>query len=360
MSATLIRRQLLGAGVAALAGGAAMLAGPAQADAVGDFYKGKTVTILIGHPPGGSYDLYAQLAAAHIGRFIPGNPNVVVEHRPGGGGGKAAVYFFNKAPKDGTVIALLPESLANTQMIDPKRGRWDMRNAEYIGSFSDANSAWGIRADAPAKSIKEMMKTPINSGCTGRTSPSGQSPRIAKNLGGLKINMICGYAGSGPFMLALQRGEVDMIVMAWLTWNAKLSDEVKAGKFKIVAQTGAERSTEIPDVPLIQELVEAPDAKKALEFMATTDAIGRALLTLPGTPKDRLEAMRAGFDKLVKDPTFLADAKKRRAIIAPKAGKDLKKYVMAVLNTPKDVVELAKKGMAGYQANCTKNCGKKK
>ena len=353
-----LRRTLLGLGAAALAANALAI-DAAKADAVSDFYKGRTLTILLGHPPGGSYDLYAQLAAQYMGKYIPGNPNIIVEHRPGGGGGLAAAYLFSKAPTDGSMIALLPENLAGVQLMDPKRGRWDMRKVKYIGSFSDSNSAYGVRKGAPATTIDAMKTTTINVGCTARTSASAQTPAIAKNLAGMKFNMICGYRGSAAYMLALARGEIDMIVMNWATWNAKLMDQVKSGEYKLVAQTGLERNADIPDVPLIQEVVGDEKVDAVFRFLAGGDPIGRALFGAPGIPEDRIAALRAAFDKMVKDPEFIADAKKRQAILHTKPGAKLDKYVVDILNTPPEVVELARKGMAGYQVNCP-GCGEKK
>jgi len=352
------RRMVLGLGAAALAASLAS-AIPAAADAVADFYKGRTLTILLGHPPGGSYDLYAQLAAQYIGKYIPGNPNVIVEHRPGGGGGLAAAYLFSKAPTDGSMIALLPENLAGVQLLDPKRGRWDMNKVHYIGSFSDSNSAYGVRKDAPATTFEAMKTTPVNVGCTGRTSASAQTPVVAKNLGGMKFNMICGYRGSAAYMLALARGEVDMIVMNWATWNAKLMDQLKSGEYKLVAQTGLERNADLPDVPLIQELIGDAKVDAVLRFLAGGDPIGRALFGAPGVPDDRIAALRSAFDQMVKDQAFIADAKKRHALLHPKPGAKLDKYAQEILKTPPEVVKLAREGMLGYQVNCP-GCGKKK
>jgi len=351
-------RLVFALGLAALIAGS-LSSGSARADSAADFYKGRTLTILLGHPPGGSYDLYAQLAALHLGKYIPGHPNVIVEHRPGGGGGLAAAYLFSKAPTDGSLIALLPENLAGVQLLDPKRGRWDMRKVNYIGSFSDSNSAYGVRKDAPATTIEAMKTTTVNVGCTARTSASAQTPVVAKNLAGMKFNMICGYRGSAAYMLALARGEIDMIVMNWATWNAKLLDQVKAGEYKLIAQTGLERNADLPDVPLIQEVVGDAKVGAVLRFLAGGDPIGRALFGAPGVPQDRMAALRAAFDQMVKDPAFVADAKKRHALLSPKPGAKLDKYAEAILKTPPEVVELARTGMSGYQVNCP-GCGKKK
>jgi tripartite-type tricarboxylate transporter receptor subunit TctC len=334
---------------------------PAKADTAADFYKGKTLTILLGHPPGGSFDLYAQLAAQHLGRFVPGSPNVVVEHRPGGGGTLAATYLFSKAPTDGSMIALLPETLAQLQLMEPKRSRWDMAKIRYIGRFADVNSAYGVRSDAPATTIEQMKTTPVNIGCSGRGASGTQLPLIAKNLAGLKFNMVCGYKGSGPFMLALERGEVDMIVMNWGTWRAKLMDQVKAGKYKIIAQSGLERTEELHDVPLIQELIGDDKVDAVHRFLAGGAPIGRALLGAPGMPDGRIAALRTAFGKMVKDPAFIADANKRLAMLSPRDGAKLDEFNRALLSAPKEVVELATQGLHGYQASCPKDsCARKK
>jgi len=356
---TLFHRFVYGAGILALTLSLFSI-DVTKAQSVGDFYKGSTLTILLGHPPGGSYDLYAQLAARHLGKHIPGNPNVIVQHRPGGGGSKATVFLFKKAPTDGSMIAILPETLAHTQLLDPKRGRWDMSKVKYIGSFAYANPAFGIRQDAPATKLEDMKSKIINVGCTGRTSQSSQMPLAIKNLTDVKFNLICGYRGSGPYMLALERGEVDLISMNWATWRAKRADDLKSGKYKIILQAGLERSPDLPDVPLIQEALGDSNAKKVFTFISSGAPIGRALMGAPGMPEDRVTALRAAFDKMVKDPAFMEDSKKRKALLVTKPGKELDKYNMAILNTPKETVELASKAMTGYKANCEKNCSKKK
>jgi len=349
-------------GIGAVAVAALVVSGaPAKADSVADFYKGKVLTILLGHPPGGSYDLYAQLGAMHIGKYIPGNPNVVVEHRPGGGGGLAANYFFGKAPTDGSMIALLPETLAQLQLMEPKRSRWDMAKIRYIGRFADVNSAYGVRSDAPATTIEGMKTTQVNVGCSGRASTGTQLPLIAKNLAGMKWNLVCGYKGSGPFMLALERGEVDMLVLNWATWRAKLMDQIKAGKYKIIAQSGLERTEELKDVPLIQELIGDEKVGAVHRFLAGGAPVGRALFGAPGMPDERIAALRTAFDKMVMDPAFIADANKRVALLSPKSGAQVDKYSQAILNAPKEVVALAQQGLTGYQANCpADSCARKK
>src|SRR5258706_4074575 len=129
------------------------IASTANAQTVEQFYQGRTLTIMLGHPPGGSYDLYARLAANHIKKYIPGNPNIIVEHRPGGGGVHATIFFYSQSPRDGSVISLFPESLAHSQIMQPEIGKWNVAEMAYVGSMSSVNPAVVRRRDAPAKTV---------------------------------------------------------------------------------------------------------------------------------------------------------------------------------------------------------------
>lgn len=325
-----------------------------------DFYKGKTLTILIGHNPGGSYDGYAQLAALHYGKHIPGNPKVIVQHRPGGGGGKAGLYFFSKAPTDGTMISLLPETMAHTQLMDPRRGRWDMSKVKYIGRFAPANSAFGIRKEKNVKDIKGLLSTDFKVGCTGRTSQSSQIPLLIKNLEGAKYTMVCGYRGSGPYMLAMERGEVDAISLNWATWNAKLLDKYKSGAYKVYMQVGLTRNKAIPDVPLIQEVVGTDKTKPLYEWAGAGADIGRSLFGTPNMPADKVAILRKAFDSLIKDKAFEKDVLKRGFLFDPAPGAEMDKISKRILSAPKEIVALAAKGMTtGYKKACV-NCKKAK
>jgi tripartite-type tricarboxylate transporter receptor subunit TctC len=163
---------------------------------------------------------------------------------------------------------------------------------------------------------------------------------------------------SARYMLALARGEIDMIVMNWATWNAKLMDQLNSGEYKLVAQTGLERNADLPNVPLIQEAVGDGKVDAVFRFLAGGDPIGRAVFAAPDTPEESVAALRAAFDRMVRDPAFVADAGKRQALLHPKLGARLDKCVETILKTPREVVALAREGMRGYQVNCP-GCGKK-
>ena len=329
----------------ALAAGSWLAVAPAAAQTVEQFYQGKTMTIMLGHPPGGSYDLYARLAANHIKRYIPGNPNIIVEHRPGGGGIRAVTQFYGQSVRDGTVMGLFPESIAHSQVMQPELSKWNLAEMAYVGSLSSVNPVFVRRKDAPAKTIEEMKRTASNVGCSGRTSQSYQVAAILKNLAGLQFKIVCGYPGSAEYVIALHRGEIDMVSSAWNQWRSVHAGEIRDGVFVPVIQSGLRRNREIANVPLMQELVDDPTAKTVIEFYSAASAIGRALITPPNIPADRLAALRAAFDKLVVDADFLREAERVKAEVDPTPGAELQKFVNTILTAPKDIVDRANKAM---------------
>lgn len=320
-------------------------AGEAAADNVEDLYKGKTLTILIGHPPGGSYDLYAQLAAGHLGKFVPGNPNVIVQHMPGGGGSKAAAYYMNNVEPDGLTIALLPDTMAHVQLLRPKRGKWDSSKIRYIGRFAPTNSAFAIGKQAKARTLEDMKSVQTTAGCTGKSSRSAQMPALLKNLAGINLKLVCGYKGSSAATLAVMKGEVDMVNKAWPSFKSGNADELASGELKIILQSGLERDADLPNVPLLQEIVDDPKAKEIMEFASAAAPIGRSLMTKEGIPADVLAALRKAFQEMVTDKAFLADAKKRKADIIPASGEALEKIVAKILSASPELINSAKEAM---------------
>jgi tripartite-type tricarboxylate transporter receptor subunit TctC len=330
---------------AAFAGVLTLAVAPAGAQTVEQFYQGKTLTIMLGHPPGGSYDLYARIAANHLKKHIPGNPNILVEHRPGGGGVRAAIFFYSQSPRDGSVISLFPESLAHSQIMQPEIGKWNLAEMSYIGSMSSVNPALVRWRTAPAKTVDEMKKISSTVGCSGKTSQSYQVAAILKNLAGLQFKIVCGYPGSAEYVLALTRGEIDMVSSAWNQWRSSHPNEIADGSFVPVIQTGLKRNREIPQVPLMQEIVDDPVSKRVIEFYSAGSAIGRALLAPPQVPADRVAALRTAFDKMVLDPDFLRDAERVKAEIDPTPGAEVQKNALMILGAPKDIIDRANKAM---------------
>lgn len=313
----------------------------AQAQPSGDFLKGQTVRVMVGHPPGGSYDFYARLAADMLKANLPQAAAVIVENKPGGGGLIATSYLYNQAPRDGTVLAVLPETIGNTQVLEPEIGKWKVQEMNYIGSFSPVNTAFVRRKNSPSKTPEDMKKQETIVGCTGTTAQSFQYPALLKVLGGFKFKMICGYPGAGEYSIALERGEIDLVSSAWNSWRVTHAKQLKEGDLVAVIQTGLKRNHELPDVPLMQELVDDPTAKKVIEFASAGAMIGRALVAPPRIPEERIAYLRALFDKMVADPAMKEMAAKRGLELEPTPGTVVQGYSDAIVKTPPEIVEKA-------------------
>lgn len=333
---TLARRLVAGLALTLAALGTAS----AQTDAsVEAFYKGKTIVILIGHPPGGSYDLYARLAAMHMPKYIPGHPNIIVQSKPGGSGVVGVSFFYANAPKDGSMMGLFPETIAHTQLTEPSVGKWNVKDFAYIGSFANVNAVFMMRKGSPAQTIDELRKVKTNVGCSGRIGQSYINPAVLNAFGGFKFEIICGYPGSNDYPMALARGEVDLISSAWNNWSRR--PEVADGSLRPVIQSGLARHKDLKSVPLMQELIDDPRHKKVAEFLSSGSAIGRALLVPKSVPAERIAALRKAFDETVKDPAFMADAEKSGAELDPTSGVETQKISDDIIATPKDIVDMA-------------------
>ncbi len=322
------------------------VASPVSAQSPAEFYKGKTITIVLGHPPGGSYDLYARLAADHLKRFIPGNPNIIVQHRPGGGGVAAVRWFYAQAARDGTAMGLFAETIGHTQLLTPEQGKWKVEEMTYIGSLTPSNAAFVVRKNAPATTVEGMRNTPVTVACTGVNSQSYQYPASLKQLGGFKFNLVCGYPGSAEVMLAIHRAEADMFSGSWHVWRATQKQGLTDGSLIPVIQGGLKRTRDLANVPLMQELVSDEKTKKILEFISAGSAIGRALIAPPGVPAERIAVLRTAFDQLVQDEAFNADAAKRAADLEPTPGAAVQGYSDAIAKAPKDIIDAAASAMA--------------
>lgn len=316
-------------------------------DKVEEFYSNNDLTILLGHPPGGSYDLYAQLAAAHLGRFLPGEPNVIVQHMPGGGGARGAAHFLNNVEGDGATVAILPDTLAHIQLLDPARGNWDVSKVEYIGRFAPTNTAFAAGKQSKAQTIEEMKETETTVACTGMSARSAQMPLMLNELGGFKFKLVCGYPGSSDATLAVLRGEADVTSKAWASFRSGDAAELEAGNLKIFLQAGQERDPDLPDVPLMQEVVDDEEAKRIIRFVSAGAPIGRSMMAAPGTPPEFISALREAFQEMVRDEQFLADAKQRDAVIAPATGDAVQAVNQEIFDTPQEVIDAAKQYMQG-------------
>ena len=352
----------IGVGMAA---GAAMLAAtmtatPARADAVADFYKGRDVTFIVGFSVGGSYGAYSRMLARHMAQYIPGKPNILTKHRQGGGGSRAANYLYNVAAKDGTILGFLSDSLALGQLMFPKNAKYDARNMRYIGRLTPVNPVLVINKNHKVKTIADAKKHQVVVSCSGRSSQSYLYPKATLELLGYNFKMVCGYAGSAPQSLAQSRGDIDAQSSAWISWKIRKFDQIQNGNLIPILQFGLVRELDLPNLPLPQDLTKSAENKKIFKFLFSGGAIGRTLIAAPGVPADRVKALRVAFKKTMKDPKFLAEAKKRNAHIQPGTGEEMDKITAVVLSADKALVKMTRNVVKGYKKNCKKNCKKKK
>ena len=320
-------------------------AGQAQAaDTVADFYRGKTVQVLVGFGPGGGYDLYARTLARYMGRHIPGNPTMVPQNMPGAGGVKVMNYLYNVAHKDGTVIATFARGLAIEPLLGHAQGmQFDATKFGWVGSVSNEVSICAYSNTSGIKTWQDMETKPSSIGASAAGADSEIFPTVLRNIFHLPAKVVTGYSNGGAdIVLGMERGEVGGRC-GW-SWSSLLSENkalLDSKKINIVLQLGLEKFDGLPNVPSVMDLPTTPQNKAALKLIVSRQSIARPFAAPPGLPADRLQALRAAFDATMKDPQFLAEAKRLNLEVRPVSGDDVEKLIKELYATPPDVVKLA-------------------
>lgn len=315
----------------------------ASADAIADFYTGKTVRIVNWAEAGGEYDVHGRLVSRHIGKHIPGQPAVVHQTMTGGGGIVAANFLFNIAPKDGTVMGVLVGTIALFQSFGDKAIKFDAAQFNWIGTIASTKenvSAWHT---SPAKTFEDLRNIEFITGASGRSSPSFMVPTLMNQLLGTKIKIVPGYPGGSQINVAMERGEVHGRYNTWSSWKVTKPDWLRDGKITILVQQALSKPADLPGPPLLIDLAKTEDDKRIFELMAIGSEMGRPLAATPGVPPERLKALIAAYTAMTKDPEFIAEAGKLSIEIDPVIGEDMQKLVMRGLSTPAPVVERMKK-----------------
>ena len=313
-----------------------------SADPVADFYRGKTVRVIVGYGPGGSYDLYGRLAAEFLGRHIPGNPTVVAVNMPGAGGFKAVDYLYKVAPQDGTHLGSVAQQLAMTLLVDDKMGI-DPRRFNYLGRLTSMVDVAVALPKSGITSFEDARKREITVGAGQATSTSAIYARALNAYAGSRFKIITGYSGTTEIQLAVERGEVDVNGGKSLPTIIVQHPDWLHGKAVLLYQNGLKRFSQLPQVPTMSELVTSDDGRIVMRVLAGTAEIGRSILTTPGVPRERLAALRTAFAALLKDSDFLAATQKRRLMIDPASGEQMDAVTRETMKLPKEVVERLRK-----------------
>jgi tripartite-type tricarboxylate transporter receptor subunit TctC len=288
------------------------------------FYQGKTLTIMVGFPPGGGYDIYARVLARYMGRHIPGEPQVIVQNMPGAGSLNLANHLYTLAPKDGTVIGSIETAMPFEAFFNPDAVRFDPLKFTWLIGLNSEITTCFVRSDSPIKSFSDLFTREAKFGATNSGATPVVEPRVANALLGAKIAIVSGYPGTQDIFLAIERGEVEGACgVGWTALNAAKADWVRDGKIRILAQNATKRHPAVRDVPLLLDFAKTDEQRQLLELLAAPQDMGRPILAPPDIPLERRDILRKALEETVADPAFLADATKAGLFINPVRGADI-------------------------------------
>jgi len=314
---------------------------PDGAQAPADFYRGKTIQVLIGMSPGGAYDVYARMLARHMGKHIPGNPRLVPSNMEGAGSLTLTNYLYNVAPKDGTVIGTINRGAPFEPLIgEPELARFDPALFTWIGSIANEVSICAAWDRAGVDNFEQLFTRELTVGGTGSGADTNQFPKVMNGVLGTKLKIVSGYPGGNNIDLAMERGEVDGRC-GW-SWSSIVSTRkawLESGSIKVLVQLALQKHPDLPNVPLIMDYAKTDEQRAMLRLIFSRAALGCPFLAPPGMPADRAAILRKAFDDTMKDPEFLADAAQALLEVAPVGGEELQALIADIYRTPKDVVE---------------------
>jgi tripartite-type tricarboxylate transporter receptor subunit TctC len=325
----------------------------AQLEAQSDFYKGKQIKIVVGASAGAASDLYARVVAQHLPKQILGKPEAIVQNMPGGGSMTAANYVYSVAKPDGLTLGAVTAPIYFAQLLGRKEVQFDWAKFTWIGTPEENDELLFIRSDQPYKTLLDLRKAAEapRCGASGVGSTGYYIPKLLEEVFGLRINMVTGYPGAADVDIAVEKNEIHC---RGTTISAFFGREpgktwAKNGFVRFLVQTGDQRNHRLPDTPTIWELMEQEkgmDAKKRLaRVVLGPGAFGRPILATPGIPAERVKLLREAYANMLKDPEFVAEAKKRQWELAPVSGERLEALAKEVIHQPPDIVERMKKVM---------------
>jgi tripartite-type tricarboxylate transporter receptor subunit TctC len=318
----------------------------AQAESVADFYKGKTVRIIVGVGVGSGYDINARALARYLGAHIPGNPTVIVQNQPGAGSVTMTNALYNNGPFDGTAIGATFNGLPTTPLLQPSAAvRFEATKLNWVGSTNRESQAMYVWHTAPQHSIADLYKVETVIGAQAPGSTQYDYPALARSLFGMKFKIITGYEATPKIHLAMERGEVHGTWANWSTLKAIASDWLRDKKIRILAQWNLHKHPEMPDVPMFLDVAKTDADKQALDLALARLEFGRPFFLPPNVPADRVEAIRRAFDATMKDKNFLADATKLKIEVDPLSGEQVADLVGRLYHTPAEVIARVRSAM---------------
>jgi tripartite-type tricarboxylate transporter receptor subunit TctC len=330
----------------AVLSGAALAAGGGRA-AASDFYAGKTVNFIVGTDVGGGFSIYARVLSRHLGRFIPGNPTVVMKNMPGAGGATASSYFYRIAPKDGTVIGSVAPNAILGRLLDGNVGQYDPTKFIYLAGAERGTRLCMTFAHSKTRTLEDALRQRTVIGATSVGSPTREYAAMIKHATGVQFDIVSGYKGPPDLFLAMSRGEIDGVCgLDWTALKSQQPEWLRDGKLNILVQASIEPHPELAKlgVPVPWPYIRNDTDRRAVEVMVGFEqAFGKSYLAPPETPADRIATLRQAFAAVLKDKEFLAEAEKVRIEITAQSGEDVQRVVQNAYASTTAVIERLRK-----------------
>jgi tripartite-type tricarboxylate transporter receptor subunit TctC len=315
----------------------------AHADPVTDFYTGKTLRIMVGFGPGGGYDLYARTLGRYLGKYIPGGPTVLVQNMPGAGSLKVVNWLYNAAPRDGTVLATFARGIVFEPLLGHAEGaQFDAARFNWIGSISNEVSVCALNVASGVKTFADMQARPFRIGASGAGADSDIFPVVIRNLFHLPMRLVAGYQGGADMVLAMERHEIDgRCGWSWTSLVSRNKAMLDSHQIAVTLQIALARHEDLPDVPLVTDLVRDPQQLAALRLIVSRQNIARPFAAPPDVSAERIAALRNAFEAVMHDAEFLAEAKRLALEVRPASGTDVQALFADVYAAPPGVVARA-------------------
>ena len=314
---------------------------PAHAESVADFYRGRTINVLIGVNVGGGYDFEARLLARFMRAHIPGNPLLVPQNVIGAGGIKMANYLYSIAAQDGTAIGMFPSTLVAAQAVRTDGVQYDANKFAWLGSITTSPVTLAVWRDSPVRSLDDARRQQVVVAASNKGAITYTFPHMLNELLGTKFKIVSGYQGNSTMTVAMERGEVQGVTNSWDSWKSFNPAWVREGKIRVLVQTEP-KAKDLPDIPSVQELARSVSDRQVMALIVSGDALGKPLAASPNVPPERVQALRDAFEATIRDPAFIEAAAAARVEINPISGTALQATVARVLATPKDLAERAR------------------
>jgi len=313
---------------------------PAVAQAPADFFRGKTLTIYVGLSAGGGYDMNARLVSRHIGKYIPGNPLVVVRNMPGAGGLVMTNHVSNVAPRDGLHLGAPQRGVPFEPLLgQDSKAKFDPRSLNWIGSVNSDTSLAIVHKRTGIKTWQDLRNRDTIIAGTGVGTESVVVPYVLRNLMGLKFKVIAGFPGGSEMNLSMARGEVDgRGTFSWTSLKPNYKEWVESGDYVMLFQMGLRKHRDLPDVPLVIDLADSDDLKRLLKIQFTAFELGRPIFAAEGVPADRIAILRKAFDESMKDKDLILEAEKSDQEVNPMSGAEMQDIFREIYETPKDLI----------------------